>query len=824
MERTDYRLAAILYTDIAGFSKMMEKNEALTLELLQKHNDIIEAIVAKKGGTVIKTIGDAFLIDFRNTVDALQSAIDIQYQLYEYNKLHMDLPLLVRIGVHLGDIYFYKNDALGEGINIAARLQSVAHPGCICMSHDVYNHVLNKVEFKAEKLGRVSLKNITKEIHAYEIATPNIEFDPNRDARTILVPDKEEKAAAETGLAALVPPGGGQTATVTAAKSAVVRRATKTSSAGAMPLAPTKIVDTAVDAGEASTAGEQQQLHPSDDEARAKDIKRRIMLDIKSAGRRLSVDQMRIRYRSEGNLANSVIEDLAVKGFLLEDRASSNESTPDPDLRSDIVHTVNTLEYRIEDEIRRGLNAAFAHRRKYQDLHDHRPGRVEMRVRDRAIKDEVDEDRRGAGKWERRVDKSRFRSAADGLVDYEKYAKKTRSEASSAIAGFVGHALSFIAVNGVLMAINASTSPGFPWALFPLGGWGIGLLEHLVSVMRKAEKAKDLKRLPELDHEKLELFKALQKKKDGFWMHLSSTLTTTGFLAAINLLTSPGFLWFLIPGIGMAIGLFTHAASYAMKKSELEKSLLESFGLSGSWSRALRRMPAMAKETPEDLGPYQPLVDEAKAIRLSIIAQTGASSTDDSAKKGKGTRVGGKGSGEKGKGEKDKGDSTGFGAAWDGDLLPTLDSYVEQIGLLAKRTCEVDRIIDLIPMDALGKDKADLTLKMQEAVGVGLKKEYEKSLSEIEKQEKSFAELKEQQELMELRLRSSVNTMKQMRIDLARLSGMPAGGENAPMNAIRDKTAELNHYLDDLKAGYEELDRLEALALPATVGGDEGED
>ena len=816
MERTDYRLAAILYTDIAGFSKMMEKNEALTLELLQKHNDIIEAIVAKKGGTVIKTIGDAFLIDFRNTVDALQSAIDIQYQLYEYNKLHPELPLLVRIGVHLGDIYFYKNDALGEGINIAARLQSVAHPGCICMSHDVYNHVLNKVEFKAEKLGRVSLKNITKEIHAYEIATPNIEFDPNRDARTILIPDKEEKAASETALAALVPAGGGQTATITAAKPRVTRKATKTSSAGATPPDVSNIAETSGSASEASIAGEKQKQKPLDEDARAKDIKRRIMLDIKSAGRRLGVDQMRIRYRSEGQLAISVIEDLAAKGFLLGDEIPSEESTESPDLRDDIVHTVNTLEYRIEDEIRRGLNAAFAHRRQ---RHDGRDVREEIKVRVRGLKDEVDEDRRGAGKWERRLDKSRFRSAADGLVDYEKYAKKTRSEASSSIAGFVGHALSFIAVNGVLMAINASTSPGFPWALFPLGGWGIGLLEHLVSVMRKTEKAKDLKHLPELDPEKLELFKSLQKKKDGFWMHLSSTLTTTCFLAAINLITSPGFLWFLIPGIGMAIGLFTHAASYAMKKSELEKSLLESFGLSGSWAGALRNMPATAKVAPEDLGPYQPLVDEAKAIRLSIIAQTGTGSTSEAAKKGKGTRAG-----EKGKNVKGKGASSGFGAAWDGDLLPTLDSYVEQIGLLAKRTYEVDRIIDLIPMDALGKDKADLALKMEEAVGVGLKKEYEKSLAEIEKQEKSFAELKEQQELMELRLRSSVNTMKQMRIDLARLSGMPAGGENAPLNAIRDKTVELNHYLDDLKAGYEELDRLEALALPAAVGGDEEED
>ena len=180
MEQKDYRLAAIMYTDIAGFSRMMERDEAGTLELLAYHNELIAGIVERHHGTVIKTIGDALLIDFKNTVEALQSAMEVQDKLYEHNKENPGLPLLVRIGVHLGDIYFFENDALGEGINIAARLQSLARPGCICFSQDVYNLVLNKIEFRAEKLGKVSLKNITKEIHAYEITTPNVEFDPER--------------------------------------------------------------------------------------------------------------------------------------------------------------------------------------------------------------------------------------------------------------------------------------------------------------------------------------------------------------------------------------------------------------------------------------------------------------------------------------------------------------------------------------------------------------------------------------------------------------------------------------------------------------------
>ena len=180
MEQKDYRLAAIMYTDIAGFSRMMEKDEAGTLELLKYHNDLIAGIVERHHGTVIKTIGDALLIDFKNTVRPSRAPWRSRTSSTRITRRTPDLPLLLRIGVHLGDIYFFENDALGEGINIAARLQSLARPGCICFSQDVYNLVLDKIEFKAEKLGKVSLKNITKEIHAYEITTPNVEFDPDR--------------------------------------------------------------------------------------------------------------------------------------------------------------------------------------------------------------------------------------------------------------------------------------------------------------------------------------------------------------------------------------------------------------------------------------------------------------------------------------------------------------------------------------------------------------------------------------------------------------------------------------------------------------------
>ena len=139
---------------------------------------------------------------------------------------------------------------------------------------------------------------------------------------------------------------------------------------------------------------------------------------------------------------------------------------------------------------------------------------------------------------------------------------------------------------------------------------------------------------------------------------------------------------------------------------------------------------------------------------------------------------------------------------------------MEQIGLLAKRTTEVDRIIDMIPMDSLKSDKERLERKIADKPGESLLKEYRKSLGEIERQESSFSELREQREVLELRMRSSVNTLKQMRIDLARLKGMGDQGDTASSRAVQEKTAELNRYLADLRAGYEELEALEDRVLP----------
>src|SRR5262245_16918889 len=157
------RLAAIMFTDIVGFSRQMGSNEARTLQLLEIHNQIIQQAVSEYHGTVIKTVGDAFLVDFPSAVNAVQCAQQIQARLCTHNA-DKELPeqIHVRIGIHSGDIVQKAGDVFGDGVNIASRLQELADPNTICISDAVYRDVAKKLDLSTVvSLGRPPLKHIS---------------------------------------------------------------------------------------------------------------------------------------------------------------------------------------------------------------------------------------------------------------------------------------------------------------------------------------------------------------------------------------------------------------------------------------------------------------------------------------------------------------------------------------------------------------------------------------------------------------------------------------------------------------------------------------
>jgi len=168
-------LAAIMMTDMVGFSKEMETNEQDTYLKLLKHNEIIRKNILQNWGQEIKTIGDAFLVRFNSAVDAIKAATNIQTEFSEYNRdKRRDDQIRIRIGIHIGDILIMGKDVIGNGVNIAARIEPLAEPGGICISADTYNMIKKSIDIKVLSLGKKELKNITDSPEIYKILLESI--------------------------------------------------------------------------------------------------------------------------------------------------------------------------------------------------------------------------------------------------------------------------------------------------------------------------------------------------------------------------------------------------------------------------------------------------------------------------------------------------------------------------------------------------------------------------------------------------------------------------------------------------------------------------
>ena len=166
------KLAAILAADVVGFSRLTGANEERTLARLRAlRSDLIDPTISVHNGRVIKRTGDGALVEFRSVVDAVRCAIEVQNAMVERNAgLPEDRRIVFRIGVHLGDVVEESDgDLMGDGVNIAARLEGIAQPGAICLSEDAFRQVRARLDLAVSDIGEVQLKNIALPIRAYSL-------------------------------------------------------------------------------------------------------------------------------------------------------------------------------------------------------------------------------------------------------------------------------------------------------------------------------------------------------------------------------------------------------------------------------------------------------------------------------------------------------------------------------------------------------------------------------------------------------------------------------------------------------------------------------
>src|SRR5947207_6996293 len=156
------KLAAIMFTDMVGYSALAQRDDKVALELLEEHRRLLREIFPRFHGTEIKTIGDAFLVEFGSALEAAQCAIEIQRALAKRNTdVTSDRRIQLKIGIHIGDVIHREGDVYGDGVIIASRIELLAGAGGICVSMDVDRQIRNALEARLEKLVPTESKNIS---------------------------------------------------------------------------------------------------------------------------------------------------------------------------------------------------------------------------------------------------------------------------------------------------------------------------------------------------------------------------------------------------------------------------------------------------------------------------------------------------------------------------------------------------------------------------------------------------------------------------------------------------------------------------------------
>jgi adenylate cyclase len=169
--RVERRLAAILAADVAGYSRLMGNDEEGTLAALKAcRSELIDPKLHEHRGRVVKTTGDGALVEFASAVDAVRCAIEIQRAMAERNvAIPEDRRIEFRIGINVGDVIIDEDDMYGDGVNIAARVETLARPGAVCLSDNAYQQIKGKLSCDAVDMGERQLKNIAQPVRVYHV-------------------------------------------------------------------------------------------------------------------------------------------------------------------------------------------------------------------------------------------------------------------------------------------------------------------------------------------------------------------------------------------------------------------------------------------------------------------------------------------------------------------------------------------------------------------------------------------------------------------------------------------------------------------------------
>jgi TolB-like protein/tetratricopeptide (TPR) repeat protein len=172
------RLAAIMFTDLVGFTASAQADEATALARIQEQASVARPLFESHGGREIKSTGDGFLVEFDSALKATQCAIEIQRKMRDRNSKTPGSPILLRIGIHVGDVEEVGGDILGDAVNVTSRIVPICYPGGVCLSEQIVDHIRDKLPLKLERLAPRRLKGVREPVIVYRVSLPGVEREP----------------------------------------------------------------------------------------------------------------------------------------------------------------------------------------------------------------------------------------------------------------------------------------------------------------------------------------------------------------------------------------------------------------------------------------------------------------------------------------------------------------------------------------------------------------------------------------------------------------------------------------------------------------------